>query len=187
LGSPPGRGRMSQGLKLHGDRVLAILVALLCAVGLIMVSSASSAVAYNRYGDTFYFLKKQVIWLLIGLPVALACATASLSRLRSWASAVALPLLFLPGLALIPGLGLEVNGAARWIRLGPLTIQPVEAAKLALVFYMADAISRKGDKMRRFVPGVLIPAGLAGMMGLVLVAQPDLGNAILVASLVGSM
>ena len=167
--------------KLHGDRIMLATVALLLAVGVIMISSASSVVGYSRYGDTWYFLKKQVSWILLGTPLALLAGTMSLITLRRFSRIMALPMMIiLPLIPFLPGIGVQVKGATRWIRMAGFTFQPAELAKLALVLYLAHVISKKGNRMQEFIPGMAVPMALAGLVAGGLILQPDLGNALMI-------
>ena len=166
---------------------LTVVVVALCAVGLVMVLSASAADAQNLYGSPWYQFQRQALWLVIGaLALALAART-DLARVR----ALARPLLWLTlgllCLVLLPFAGQTVNGASRWLALGPFTLQPSELAKLALALYVADLLARRSSRMddvRLTVVPVL--AVLAFTAALVLV-QPNLGTTVLLVVMVLGM
>jgi cell division protein FtsW len=159
--------------------------AMLVILGLVMVLSASSVIAYSRSGSSFSIVSKQAIWVGIGIP---AMYIASRISPRGWRF-LGYPLLMLSLLllvaVLIPGVGRSSHGATRWIDLpAGLQIQPSEPAKLALVLWGADLLARKdkllGDWKHAVIP--LVPGTLL-MIGLIML-EPDLGTtAVLVAVL----
>lgn len=164
------------------DKVLLLSVAVLLVVGLGMVYSASGVMALKKYGDSFYFLKKQILWVVIGL---LAMAAAMRISVPTW-NRLALPLLGVTSLllvaVLIPGVGTEVNGSRRWLRAGPLTFQPSELAKLALVLYAAASLARKGpERIADFVYGFFPYTLVLGVFLSLIVFQPDFGTAVGIA------
>jgi cell division protein FtsW len=162
--------------RLAPDRWLFGAALVLVSVGVVMVYSASAIVAADRFGDPHYFLKRQLVWAVLGLGglwAALAVDYRGLDR-------VALPLLGVAGLllvlVLVPPFGQTINGTRRWLRLGGVSFQPVELAKIAFAVYLARFLSRRGEAIEDFWRGVLPPALTgAALAGLVL-RQPDLGN-----------
>jgi len=177
--------RIVQRLALQGQKRvlhepdLALLLTLLAlaAVGLVMVFSASVGT------DTAYAVR-HVLWLGIG---AAACVVTATVDYRVWRRLAVPALLGAVGLltvVLLPGLGETRLGAQRWIDLGPLSFQPSEAAKLALVLYLASWLAAKGDGIRRFGHGVVPFVVLLGALVGLTILQPDLGTS-MVLVLVG--
>jgi cell division protein FtsW len=159
-----------------------VAVALLSA-GVVMVYSASAIVAADRFHDPYFFLKKQLFWALIG-------AGAMWLALRvdyRWLEKAVVPALIVAGvllvLVLIPPIGQAINGTRRWIRLGPVSFQPAELAKVALVVYLAAFLARKRGAMEDFKTGALPPLLVAGAMAGLVLAQPDLGNCLTLIAL----
>lgn len=146
--------------------------------GLLMVYSASIALAdgprYESYGR-YYFVIRHGIFVLLG---ALALAVAITIPMRVWQKA-ALPLfllcMFLLVLVLIPGIGREVNGARRWLPLGPINFQPSELMKVAMLLFAAEYTVRKQEHMQNFLRGFMPMACALATVGLVILAEPDLG------------
>ena len=166
---------------------LGFLVALLTLFGLVMVLSASavSAIHHGRSGWTFFV--KQSTWAALG---ALALVIGLRIPLRVVRKLVPLGLLVTFGLlvaVLLPGIGARVNGARAWFAFGPFAMQPAEIAKLVLVIYCADLFARRADRMHE-VRMTLWPAMLMlGLMGVLVMAQPDLGTVLVLSGIVLAM
>jgi cell division protein FtsW len=164
------------------DSSILLLAVVLTCFGVVMVYSSSSIMAAKRYGDGFYFLKRQGLFALIGFAVMVLVMQIDYHRLRRLAVPFFLGCAALLVAVLIPGLGSHAGGASRWIRLPGFSVQPAELAKLGLVMYMAHSLSKKGEKIRSlkfgFIPYVVV---LACLLFLVLL-QPDLGSAITLAA-----
>jgi cell division protein FtsW len=165
------------------DRVLLLAAtAALVAVGLVMVLSASSVQAFEDYGSSFLFFLRQAAYAAVG---GAALWVASRMRYQAWKH-LSLPLLALStillGLVLIPGLGTVAGGSARWIQLGPITIQPSEPAKLAVIAFTAALLAsrwqRLGDPRQLMMP--LIPVVL--VISILIMLQPDMGTTIIVVA-----
>ena len=116
--------------------------AILLVMGLTMVLSASSANAMARYGSPFTVAAKQATWAAIGLPLGWAASRLPAKAYRRLAYPVLVVALLLLLLVQVPGLGRQVNGSTNWLVLGPITVQPSELAKLALVLWGADLLAR---------------------------------------------
>jgi cell division protein FtsW len=161
--------------KLRPDlSLLAVTVALL-GFGLLMVWSSSSALAQERHGSPYYFLVKQAAWGVIGLAAMVAALRLDYRVLRR--PAVVYSIVAAATLCLIVVLFLKpVNDTHRWIRLGALSFQPAELAKLAIALFLAYHIERRSDRVNEFQ--TLFPALLLlGWFGFLVFIQPDLGTA----------
>lgn len=161
------------------DVQLLMAVLFLVGIGIVMVYSASSALALEKYGSDAYFLKKQALYSLFGILALVACTHIPFRLYRFFTY---------PGLALSLGLllavlfselGITAGGSARWIRLGPVTFQPVELARIALVVYMAYSLSRKQDKIRWFSIGFLPHTLVLTVFAFILLLQPDFGSVVI--------
>lgn len=159
------------------DTVLFAAVAALIAIGLVMVFSASSATAYAQHGDIAYYLKRQLIWLVVGLAAAYVSYRIDYRRLRS----IAPYLLVAAGVALVlvfvPHVGLGVNGGRRWIGMGGMSIEPSEFAKLALVIYLSTVLSARGERITSLVRGVVPLCVPVAIMAVLVLKEPDMGTA----------
>jgi cell division protein FtsW len=159
------------------DRLLVGAALTLTAFGAVMVFSAGAAFAAKTYNDWTFFLKREAIYGLLGVCAFVFALRTDYSVYRR----LTYPLLFV-ALALLAGvlvIGSRAGGAVRWFKLGPLSFQPSELAKFALVLYLAVLLARKNDKVRHFSMGFLPPLLMTGtFMGLLLL-QPDLGAAVI--------
>jgi cell division protein FtsW len=161
--------------KLSTDLLLLGVTVALLGFGLVMVWSASSALAQERHGSPYYFLIKQIAWGAVGLAFMVAALRIDYRTLRR--PAVVYSLLLVSTLLLIVVLFLRpVNDAHRWIRLGALSFQPAELAKLSMVLFLAYHIERRAERLGELV--TLVPALLLlGWFGFLVLIQPDLGTA----------
>jgi cell division protein FtsW len=185
----PGSRRSAAGIRqavAEYDAGLLWSALLLLTLGLIMVYSSSIAMAEaSRFtgGRANYFLLRHLLFLIIGLIAAMMVFQVPM---RLWQRAA--PWLFIAGvlaliLVLLPGLGREVNGARRWLNLGPLNLQPSEFMKLAAVLYAADYTVRKSALMHSFKRGLLPMLGVMLVVGWLLLREPDFGAFVVITSI----
>ncbi len=163
------------------DPLLVFSLVALLGLGLVMMTSASTAIAERLHGEPLYFLYRQGAYLLFGLLLAAAMWRVPL---RYWQAAA--PLLLLIGLLLLvavlmPGVGRTVNGSSRWLPLGVINIQVSEFIKLVLVVYLASFFSRHLEKVQADWRGMLAPLLVLGIIGLLLLLEPDFGGTVVVA------
>lgn len=166
------------------DMTFCLLVLLLTAIGLVMLLSASFPSAYyeaspSKHNPLYYF-ERQAIFAVLGTAVMLLVSKFNYQRLRGVGKILLYISVVLLLLVLIPGIGQVRNGARRWIGMGPLTFQPSEIAKAAIVVYFANSISRKKDQMRTFRYGVLPYAILLVLVAGLVAKEPHLSGAILI-------
>src|SRR5205807_8414790 len=152
-----------------------------------MVYSASAIVAADRFHDPYFFLKKQIFWALLGAACLWVAIRVDYRRLEAFV----LPLLIFAGillvLVLVSPFGQAINGTRRWIRLGPVSFQPAELAKLALVVYLAAFLAKRRDALGGLRQGLLTPLAVAGALAALVLAQPDLGNCLTLLALTFSL
>jgi cell division protein FtsW len=169
------------------DTFLVAVTAMLVALGLVMVFSASSATAYALHHDAAYFLKRQAVGLAVALCAALAAYRIDYRSLRAIGpAALGLSTLMLVAV-LVPHVGMVSGGARRWLGAGPLSFQPSEFAKLALVVYLASALVRKGERVRSLTQGVFPICVVAGITSVLILIEPDMGTASLIAFTAAAM
>jgi cell division protein FtsW len=159
----------------------------LVGIGIVMVYSASSAVAIKQFGSDYFFLAKQAIFALIGLLVLVVCRHFPYKYYRHLAYPLLLfSVVFLVTVFVSP-FGISAGGATRWLRIGPLSFQPSEFARIALVIYLAYSLEKKADQLKEFsvgfVPHIFILVILAGLI----IKQPDFGSIVILSMLTGLM
>jgi cell division protein FtsW len=173
----------------RGSFDLPLLIALLglVSVGVVMVTSSSIAVADSQHLGQFYFLRKHLIFLSLGLVAAGLAMRVELKLLEKFAFPL-LALAFLMLLAVfVPHFGMRINGARRWLNLLVTSFQPVEAVKLILVVYVASYLVRHRENVETRFLGLFKPVLVAGVIVLLLLAQPDFGSATLIIAVTIAM
>ncbi|MDP9045569.1 MAG: putative lipid II flippase FtsW [Pseudomonadota bacterium] len=166
------------------DQALVCVVIALLAMGIVMVYSATVALPdspkFARYVPT-YFMTRQIMFVTISLVAALVTVQVPVTfweKASPWIFVVSLLMLVV---VLVPGIGKGVNGAKRWIPLGVLNFQPSELAKVAIAMYAASYMMRKMDIKEKFVRAVAPMAVALGVIGLLLLAEPDMGAFMVIA------
>jgi len=185
LGGQSLSGSHSSPVSLSGfDQALVWVTLALLMFGLVMVYSASVAMPdspkFSRYSQT-HFLMRHVLSLVLGFVVALLAFQVPVStweKLAPWLFVLSLVLLLL---VLVPFIGKGVNGARRWITLGFMNFQPSELAKFAVLLYAADYMVRKMEVKERFFRAVMPMAIAIAVVGLLLLAEPDMGAFIVIS------
>src|SRR5712691_12528882 len=162
--------------KLSSDSALFAVTVALLGGGLVMVWSASSGLAQERYGNAYYFLIRQVVWACLGLVSMVTAMRVDYRKLRHPAvvyGTVLATLLLLIATLFLPA----VNDTHRWIRLGQLSLQPAEIAKLATILFLAYHLERRGEEVNEFLPSLFPVLLLLGWFAFLIFIQPDLGSA----------
>jgi cell division protein FtsW len=160
---------------------------LILGAGFLMVSSASLAYADKLYDDTFYFVKRHLIFLVISSSLAASLFPVPTDFWRKHSAKLFVITLLLLLLVFVPGIGRKVNGASRWINLVLLNFQPSELMKLATVLFVSDYVARKSHLLYQ-VAKTLTPIGSAMLLvSLLLIAEPDLGATVVVMTLTVSI
>ncbi len=161
------------------DITLLFPVLFLVGVGIVMVYSASSALALKKFGTSYYFLKKQSIFALLGIVVLVVSCHIPYRMYRSLAyPLLILAMVFLTGI-LISGFGYSAGGAKRWFRIAGFTFQPSEFARFALVIYLAYSMNRKMDRIKEFSVGFLPHVLVLGLFTVLIMLQPDFGSVVI--------
>jgi cell division protein FtsW len=157
------------------DLLLLTVVFALLGLGTVEIYSATAAESLTQFGSSAHFLERQVLYIAVGGFAMWFGSRLDYRKLKAWTY----PLLLISVLLLAAALGMPArNGAKRWIPLGPLTFQPVEIAKLALVTYMAYSLGRKADQVKTFTIGFVPHLVVCGVMMGLLLLQPDLGSSV---------
>ncbi len=162
--------------------MIIIPVILLIGLGLLMVYSASNSIAEHRFGDSNFYLKKQLLFCAIGIAAMLIARYIPCTVYKK----MVYPLLFLSVLLLaalfVPGLGRKVGGAYRWISLAGYSFQPSEMVKFSLAVYLAYSMSKKGSDLELFAKGLLPHLLVVGVFMVLIYMQPDLGTAAIIGA-----
>jgi cell division protein FtsW len=159
------------------DYILLTTVLALVGFGVVMVYSASAVYATQKFGTATYFFKRDVIWSALGLSAMFVAMRTDFSIYRRWSYLMLIVSIAL--LALVLVIGARINGARRWFHFGPLSFQPAELAKLALVIYLAYSLAKKAEKVRSFTVGFVPHMIVCAIMMKLLLKQPNLGSAVI--------
>ena len=162
------------------DVSLVVAAGALAVFGVIMVASSSIATADGQHLGPFYFVIRHLIFLSLGVALAIIMARTELEWFERHAFLLLLLAVGLLLLVFVPGLGVRINGARRWIRLGILGFQSVEAVKLLFIVYLASYLVRHHDAVQAKLFGVVKPLGVAAALVVLLLAQPDFGSSALI-------
>ena len=180
-----GDSRGWSGLRVFPIRGWLLLLSAfaLTSVGLTVLLSAGGA------GDSILgsYFARQIVWFVVALFAGLTAFLFGVSRLRYLVWPMLIVSLVCLVLVLIPGIGVEVNGARRWIGLGPVRFQPSEFAKIGFVCFLAWYVYRNGRQMNRYLAGFVVPACLIGPFAVLLIMEPDLGTTVLYLAVAGAI
>lgn len=177
-GAAPAARRRARGPQVGTGAALAWVVGALCTLGLVMVLCASAYTSLADYGSVWYIFERQVLWMALGGIALYGTSRLSYERWRRFRVLLLGGSFVLLVAVLVPGVGVTAGGSSRWIGVGLLRVQPSEIMKLALAIFAADLLTRRADRMqqtRRVVGPLLLLLGLAAALVL---AQPDMGTAI---------
>lgn len=163
------------------NRLLVLLLSLL-AFGILMMTSASVEVASSRYGDPFFFTRRQLFFAVVGLMAVFVTVQVPLRLWYQNSGLLLLSVVFLLTLVLIPGVGTVVNGSARWVDLGFYRLQPSEFGKVFLVIYLAAFLQRRRREVTEDWSGFIKPVMVIAAMALLLQLEPDHGAMVIVVA-----
>lgn len=164
------------------DKVLFGVVAVLTFFGVLMVASAGVVYADVRFDDPYFFFKRQLIGVVLGFISLIVLSRIDYHVFRRWSLLIFCGSVFLLVLALIPGLGAEAYGASRWIEIGPISFQPSEAMKLALILYVSAWCASKGTKIiTEIKDGLFSFLLILAIACFLILLQPDVGTTIMIA------
>lgn len=155
--------------------LLASIIGLL-AIGIVMVYSAGSVLGFHNYGDSFYFVKRQLLFAVLGLIAMFFTMNFDYRRLRNYAKLALITCFGLLVIVLIPGIGDVRGGARSWLGIGSFGIQPSEFMKLGMILFLSYLLSKEDYKITNFTRGLLPPLGCIGAAFGLIMLQPDLGT-----------
>jgi cell division protein FtsW len=160
------------------DLILLFATFMLVGIGIVMVYSTSAIIANDRFGDPYYFLKRQAFFAGVGFLLMFLFMFFPYELFKRLAYPIFLLSLLLLILVLIPGIGYRAGGSMRWIRLGGFSFQPSELAKLGLVIFLAYLLAKKEEKIRSFFFGFLPVVLFSGLIIGLIMKEPDFGTAL---------
>ena len=172
---PAGTQKILMG---SGDWMLLSFVLTITLIGLVMVYSASSLIGEKTYHDSFYFVKRQFQWLLLGMGAFWLTARINIQKLRK--GIVLMTVLIFVLLLSVLIFGAEINGARRWFKIGSIAMQPSELAKLFTVIYLAHYIDKKGAQIQDFIEGAVPPLIVVGLLAMLILLEPDFGTTVVI-------
>ncbi|OMD72164.1 putative lipid II flippase FtsW [Paenibacillus odorifer] len=167
------------------DFQLLILTLLLVGFGLVMVFSASSSLtlASPKFGnDPLYFIKRQVIWIVLGIVVMFIAMNIHYSKFKKWYVPIFIITVIL---LLVVAFSEKINGAKSWLSIGKLGIQPTELAKISIILYISALITKKGERFRDFRTGYIPVMVIVGIVAGLIMMQPDLGSCLILVATSG--
>lgn len=166
------KARSNPDLLLLGS-TLALLV-----IGVVMVYSASSVLAFREFGDAFYYLKRQALFAALGIVAMLFTMNADYWIWKKYAKIILIVCFALLAAVLIPGIGVVRGGARSWLGIGSFGIQPSEFMKMGMIIFLAKWLSGQQNTITQFTKGLLPPLGLVGLAFGLIMLQPDLGTGV---------
>ncbi len=185
---PKANGKTAKRNKPRGNVWILILTVILSAFGVVAIYSASRYVAETQYGDSWYFVKKQLIGFVLGIAAMLACCRLDCEKLKGkkirWVFLI-VPIVLL-ALVFVPGIGKTNYGATRWIGIGGVTVQPSELAKYGFVVFAAAYMADDMGRVRSF-KGVLPVLIVGGIICLLIIIEPNMSVTMCVALLMLAM
>lgn len=160
------------------DSVFILSVVSLLALGIVMVSSASISISESIHGHPFFFMGRQILYLLIGLVFGWVMLSLSTDKLQQWGILLMGLSFLLLVMVLVPGIGKSVNGSRRWINLVVFNLQASEVAKVCMVVYVSGYLVRRADRIRKGWVGFFLPLCLCSVFLLFLLLEPDFGASV---------
>lgn len=177
IGSESARGLLPLDVQLWIE-VLALII-----LGLVMIYSASFVMAFQKTGDAAYYVKRQFLWIVIGLATMTTVSRIHYSRYKSYARLILLASLASLALVAVPGIGLKLNNARRWIGFGGLNLQPAEFAKVAWIIFLSSSLAAKQERIKKFAVGFLPHMVWCGVFAVLLLLEPDFGTTFMLSLL----
>lgn len=160
------------------DILLFILIFVLAGIGIAMCYSASAVSALKTMGDSFFYLKKQLIWFGVSFMALLVVQEIDYRVYRKYTTVMLLASLVLLVVVLVPGIGHEAKGSARWINFGFARLQPSEFVKIFMVLYLVKVFSSDADTVGSPVMQMFIPLLIIALMFVLIMLQPDFGTGV---------
>jgi cell division protein FtsW len=158
------------------DMIMLICTLALLAIGVVMVYSASAVLSYHDFGDWYYYLKRQLLFAVLGVITMIAVMNVEYTVWKRFAKIALITGFVLLVLVLIPGIGVVRGGARSWLGISSFGIQPSEFMKMGMILFLAKMLSEDQSKITNFSKGLLPPLGVMGLAFGLIMLQPDLGT-----------
>ncbi len=163
---------------------LFILTLILSIIGLIMVSSSSASIGERYFNDSYWFIRRQIIWWAISFIFLILASRVNYHYYQKLSNFIVIILIAMLALVLIPGFGIEVNGYRRWINLGFFSVQPSEFAKIALVILFSTGLDRK-YKDNKNIKNIVFPSLFVLCVVTILIfLEPDMGSVVIIGLII---
>ncbi|TDF96685.1 stage V sporulation protein E [Paenibacillus piri] len=160
------------------DATMLICTLMLLVIGVVMVYSASAVLAFHEFGDYYYYLKRQLLFAVLGVAAMIFTMNVDYLIWKKYAKIALIVCFILLAAVLIPGIGVIRGGARSWLGIGSFGVQPSEFMKIGMILYLSKLLSEQQNKITLFTKGLLPPLGLvASAFGLIML-QPDLGTGV---------
>lgn len=156
-------------------------VLVLLFIGTIMVASSTASYASERFDDTFYFIKRQIVYVVIGIVAMMGMMNVDYRKLGKISPFLLLTSFILLVVVLIPGIGVELNQARRWIGIGGQTVQPTEIAKLSMIIFLSYSISKNYQKLHVFTTGLMPYLVLLGCVASLIMLEPHFSATVIIS------
>ncbi len=165
------------------DIILLLVTLILVTVGTAMIYSSSSIIALEKFKDSQYFLKKQILFVFLGLILMVLMTKIPYTQLKKVAYPGMLLSIILLVILLIPSVGMKRGGATRWLNVGGISFQVTEMVKITMVIFLAHLLTRKASQLKNFSKGILFPLIILSLVILLILLEPDFGTAVIIATI----
>ncbi len=160
---------------------------ILCGIGITMMMSTTVEIGYKSHADAFFHVKKQMVFLLLGVLCVFTVARIRLAYWEQLGPFLLIVTIVLLVMVLIPGLGTTVNASSRWIALGPISLQVSEFTKVAMIVYLSGYIVRHGTNVQKKFSAFINPMALVSVIAVLMMMEPDFGSTVVLTALVFMM
>ncbi|MBI4378488.1 MAG: putative lipid II flippase FtsW [Nitrospinae bacterium] len=162
------------------DSIIFVCTIALIGIGIVMVYSSSAVMAMEKFNDPQFFLKRHIMWLILGFISMIAMMRIDYREIRRFTYPVLIVSIIMLILVLIPYFGKEVGGARRWLNIGSFSFQPAELVKFSLILFLSHSLVKRGDYLRDFTYGYLPHLVVIGVFFMLILIQPDLGSIVVI-------
>lgn len=166
------------------DRTFVLMAVILAGLGLLMVASSSIEVSSDRFGNPLHIASRQALFLLIAAIAGVVAFCIPTRAWYDWSTPLLVFSILLLGLVLVPGVGLEVKGARRWLNLGVFNLQPSEVAKFTMMLFLASYLFRRLEEVRLHFSGFVKPLAVVAVVSALLLLEPDFGTLLILSAAV---